>query len=112
MSNKEGTVLGSGEAGKVSPFGNHRGNTMGGSNVSGGHDFLTEPHSGEDGTPPRDFTKENRPQKSGDNGANPQEIPKTMGGKVLKADPTPVSAKIAGPAMRVGSVKAPFKGMR
>ena len=79
------------------------------SNVKGGgHNFLTDPK----GNPSaagggRDFTKESRPQSEAkpEVTPNPQEIP--AGGKVLLADPGPVSANVAGTAQHVE--RKPFK---
>jgi hypothetical protein len=71
-------------------------NPSGGS--SGAHDFLVDPKSSAAPGGGRDFTKENRPQTEAKPEVvpNPQEIP--MGGKILKADPGPVSKKVSGTA--------------
>jgi hypothetical protein len=97
--------------------------STGSSGGSGGRDFTQEnrPQSGAEtggaakqgGSGGRDFTKESRPQSEAkpEVVANPQEIPK--GGKILLADPGPVSAKVAGTATQTGpSAKLPIKGMK
>ena len=78
-----------------------------GNTASGGHDFNREPQTGSAAGGGRDFTKESRPQSEAKQEVvpNPQEIP--TGGKVLLADPGPVSAKVAGTAQHVE--KKPFK---
>jgi hypothetical protein len=79
-----------------------------GGEKGGGHDFLTDPKgSSEAAGGGRDFTKESRPQSEAKPEVvpNPQEIPK--GGKILFADPGPVSAKVSGTAQHVE--KKPFK---
>lgn len=83
--------------GKTSPFGNGKGATMAGA-AGGGHDFTKEPESHAPSSGGRDFTKESRPQSMAraEVVPNPQEIP--AGGKVLKADPGPVSKTVAGSA--------------
>ena len=49
---------------------------------------------------------ESRPQKMGADTVNTESVP--AGGKLLLADPGPVSANISGSAARVGQI-APFK---
>lgn len=91
------------------PFGNGKGATQSGSSSSGGHNFLTEPSTKSTMSGGRDFTKESRPQSMAKQEVvpNPQEIP--AGGVILKADPGPVSAKVAGTACSIGSCPNPFK---
>lgn len=80
---------------------------MGGSGSNGGRDFTSENRNqgGEGGSGAgrnngggRDFTKESRPQSEAKAEVvpNSNEIP--TGGKDLKADAMPVSAKVAGTA--------------
>ena len=59
MENKPGN-------GSTSPFGDEDGATVaGGGASSGAHDFTTDPKSNAPTTGGRDFTKESRPQQSG-----------------------------------------------
>jgi len=76
-------------------------------NEGGAHDFLTDPKGGSCQGGARDFTTESRPQSEAKQEVvpNPQEIP--AGGKILLADPGPVSAKVSGTAQHVE--KKPFK---
>lgn len=76
--------------------------------AKGGHDFLQDPKSASPSTGGRDFTTESRPQSEAKKEVepNPQEIP--TGGKDLKADPGPVSAKVSGTACGP-ACKPPFK---
>ncbi len=93
--------------GKTSPFGNGQGATAAGAS-GGGHDFTTDPKSSGAGGGGRDFTKESRPQTEAKVEVipNAQEIP--AGGKVLRADPGPVSRAFSGTAAGVSPPK-PFK---
>lgn len=75
---------------------------------SGGHDFIEDPKSAAPATGGRDFTKESREQKDGDNGANADSIPE--GGK----DPFAQTDKVAKERYDVGTevdaeVHKPFK---
>jgi hypothetical protein len=97
----------------ATPDGKPSGNA--GGNASGAHDFVKDPKSGAAPSGGRDFTKESRAQSEAKPEVvpNPQEIPSGMGGKVLQADPTPVSAKVSGTAQHTGpSSPKPFKGMK
>ena len=101
-------------AGKASsgpnpPFSDGKGGGPGASTASGAHNFLTDPKGSGPATGSRDFTKESRSQSEASEEVkpNPQEIP--TGGKVLLADPGPVSAKVSGTAQHVEH--KPFKGM-
>ena len=105
------------QSGKVSnsaspPFASPQGQpTNQGTTSKGAHNFLTEPTSGEAKGGGRDFVKESRPQSEAKPEVvpNPQEIP--AGGKILKADPSPLQKgdnfHATGP-----QPKPPFKGMR
>jgi hypothetical protein len=103
----------------ATPFSTRDGKPTGqGTGASGGHNFLTDPKGTSTGEGGRDFTKENH--ASGSLGSkddpNPQEIPAGMGGKILKADPGPVSKTAnANGMLSTGSGstgKPPFKGMK
>lgn len=91
------------------PFGNGKGATTEAGSYSGAHDFVTDPGSNAPAPKGRDFTKENRPQSEArpEVVPNPQEIP--AGGKILKADPGPVSAKCSGTAVGVSGAPKPFR---
>jgi hypothetical protein len=102
------------------PFSNG-GSNMGSS--SGGRDFTQENRpqgSAEDGgksfnsnnSGGRDFTQESRPQSDAKAEVvpNPQEIP--SGGKVLKADPGTVSAKVSGTALSPTGQRLPAKNLK
>jgi hypothetical protein len=99
----------------ATPFSTRDGKPTGqGTGASGGHDFLTNPKGTSTGSGGRDFTKENRPQtgmKDG-NPPNPDQMP--AGGKILKADPGPVSKTAKGNGMVTGSPdeRKPFKSMK
>lgn len=88
----------------TSPFGNGQGATQASGAASGGHNFLTD-NSSPPGGQGRDFTKESRPQSEAkdENQPNSAEIP--AGGKLMKADPGPVSSKIAGDAKGIAPAK-------
>jgi hypothetical protein len=67
----------------------------------GGHDFVKEPTSPGSGTAGGfDPTKMSRPQSEAKPEVvpNPQEIPSGNGGRILQADPGPVSATVSGTA--------------
>lgn len=82
--------------------------------ASGAHDFVTDPKSHSPSTGGRDFTKESRVQPpvkdSQDTTISPESIP--AGGRILKADPMPVSKMVSGTAQGVTPAKMPFKGMK
>lgn len=82
--------------GKTAPFGDGKGKPT--DHASGGHDFVKDVKGGGETGTGCDFTKESRPQSmaKAEVVPNPQEIP--AGGKDLKADPGPVSQKVAGTA--------------
>lgn len=94
---KEGNTIGNG---KTSPYGNGDGATTAGPN-SGAHDFIKDPSTTQGASGGRDFTKESRSQSeaSPEVTPNPQEIP--AGGKILFADPGPVSSKVSGTASHI-----------
>jgi hypothetical protein len=81
--------------------------------ASGGHDFVTDPKSHSPATGGRDFTKESRAQpavaESQDQTIAPESIP--AGGRILKADPMPVSKMVSGTAEGPGQ-RTPFKGLK
>jgi hypothetical protein len=83
-----------------------------GATSKGAHDFLEEPTSDESKGGGRDFTKESRPQSEAKPEVvpNPQEIPKGMGGKILKADPS--SLQTSEFSAKGPQPKPPFKGMK
>src|ERR1700722_14911564 len=91
------------------PFSTVDGKPQGqGTTGSGGHDFLTDPKGTPTGGGGRDFTKENRTQagmKDG-NPPNPNEIPE--GGKILKADPGPVSKTAKANGLNTDAGHKPF----
>ncbi len=96
----------------ATPFSSRDGKpTNQGSGATGAHDFLTDPKGGGPASGGRDFTKESRPQSEAKPEVvpNPQEIP--AGGKILKADPGPVSKTVAGTAAGVTG-RNPFKGLK
>lgn len=103
------------QSGKVSgtanpPFATQDGKAQGqGTGSSGAHNFLKDPKSHASASGGRDFTKESRPQSEANAEVvpNPQEIP--AGGKILKADPGPVSQKVSGTAAGVDGGRKPFK---
>lgn len=76
--------------------------------ASGGHDFLTDNTGSGPATGGRDFIKESRPQTE----AKPEVMPNGQsipaGGKILLADPQPVSRKVSGTAEPINNPK-PFK---
>jgi hypothetical protein len=93
------------------PFATKDGKPAGqGQTAGGGHDFVSDKQGDATASGGRDFTKESRPQSEAkpEVVVNPQEIP--AGGKILMADPGPVSAKVSGTAQHVQ--KAPFKGLK
>lgn len=97
------------------PFASKQGKPANQGSGGGGNDFLTN----NAGTGPKgggkDFIAEgNRPQKAAsadpDGTINAQSIP--AGGKILLADPLPVSKKVAGTAAGVSGGKVPFKSLK
>jgi hypothetical protein len=78
-----------------------------GGNEGGARDFTRETNGGSGAGGGRDFSKESRPQSEAKAEVipNSQEIPK--GGKILLADPGPVSAKVSGTAQH--AEKKPFR---
>jgi len=116
-----------GDAGKGAnpPFATADGKPVSpGSSGKGGRDFSQEnrPQTGAEtggknfngaSTGGRDFTKENRPQKPAPTLAglpNTDNIPK--GGKILMADPGPVSQKVSGTATPIKPATGPFKNLK
>jgi hypothetical protein len=96
--------------GQTPPFASSDGKpTNQGTGASGAHDFLTDPKGSGPAAGGRDFTKENRPQSEAKPEVvpNPQEIP--TGGKILKADPGPLSRTVSGTAAGVDGGKKPFR---
>jgi hypothetical protein len=81
--------------------------------ASGAHDFVTDPKSHSPSTGGRDFTKESRPQpgpvESADSTICPESIP--AGGRILKADPMPVSKMVSGTAQGPAQ-PTPFKNLK
>jgi hypothetical protein len=92
-------------------YGSGSGKGSGSNGPAGGHDFTTDPKGAPHGGAPTN------PLKSYPSGAlsepdqvDPASIP--AGGKILKADPRPVSAKISGVALPPQSVPSPMKGLK
>lgn len=79
----------------------------------GGHDFTTDPKSHSPATGGRDFTKESRPQPPVKDSQDTTICPESVvaGGRILKADPSPLSKKISGTAEGPGQ-RTPFKGLK
>ena len=95
--------------GKTTPLGDGNGGAGAGGSTDKSPDFSKVTTGGQTGGGGRDFTKEHRSQTANatqEVGPNPQTIP--AGGKILLADPRPVSAVVAGST----GTKSPFKGMR
>lgn len=89
------------------PFATKDGKPTNQGTTGGGNDFLTNPTGTGDKSGGKDFLADgNRKQPAFKEPANPDSIP--AGGKILKADPGPVSKKVSGTATAIAN-KTPFK---
>jgi hypothetical protein len=95
------------------PFATKDGKPQGqGSGSSGAANFVTDANSKVGDKTGPGYLMKDRPQSE----ARPEVVPNPQsvvaGGKILKADPGPVSAKVAGTAASIPSVPRPFKGLK